>query len=133
MLNKCMVIGHLGADPEMRYTANGAAVTQFRIASSRAWNDTGSGEKREETEWFRVVTWGRLAEICAEHLAKGRLVYVEGRLQTRSWDDQQGQKRYTTELVAQEVKFLGGRGVSGGDVPEGGVSAPDLDPDDLPF
>ena len=140
MLNKCMVIGHLGADPEMRYTANGNAVTTFRVASSRNFNDA-SGERREETEWFRIVTWNRLAETCAQYLTKGRLVYVEGRLQTRSWDDQQGQKRYTTELIAQEVKFLGG-GRDGG-AGAGGFSSPgfatgpdnegDIDPDDLPF
>ncbi len=138
MLNKCMVIGHLGADPEMRYTANGSAVTTFRVASSRTFND-GGGERREETEWFRVVTWNRLAEICAQYLAKGRLVYVEGRLQTRSWDDQQGQKRYTTELIAEEVKFLGGRGDSApaaGFAPGFAVgpdSEGDVNPDDLPF
>lgn len=130
-----MVIGHLGADPEMRYTANGSAVTNFRVATSRTFND-GAGERKEETEWFRVVTWNKLAEICAQYLQKGRLVYVEGRLSTRSWEDQQGQKRYTTELVAQEVKFLGG-----GERNEGygtpGFAAPpredDIDPDDLPF
>lgn len=139
MLNKCMVIGHLGADPEMRYTANGSAVTTFRVATSRTFNDA-SGERREETEWFRVVTWNRLAELCAQYLTKGRLVYVEGRMQTRSWDDQQGQKRYSTELIAQEVKFLGGGRDSGSG---GGFSSPgfatgpdnegDIDPDDLPF
>lgn len=134
MLNKCMVIGHLGADPEMRYTANGSAVTNFRVATTRNW--TQDGEKREETEWFRVVTWNRLAETCAQYLAKGRLVYVEGHLQTRSWDDQQGQKRYATELVASEVKFLGGG--RGNDDPDGLPSRQvdsevDIDPDDLPF
>ena len=141
MLNKCMVIGHLGADPEMRYTANGSAVTTFRVASSRNFSDS-SGERREETEWFRVVTWDRLAEICAQYLTKGRLVYVEGRLQTRAWDDQQGQKRYTTELIAQEVKFLGGGrdgdgGGGGGSSSPGFATGPDnegdIDPDDLPF
>ncbi len=142
MLNKCMVIGHLGADPEMRYTANGSAVTTFRVASSRNFSDS-SGERREETEWFRVVTWNRLAEICAQYLTKGRLVYVEGRLQTRAWDDQQGQKRYTTELIAQEVKFLGGGRDGDGGGGGAGFSSPgfatgpdnegDIDPDDLPF
>ncbi len=141
MLNKCMVIGHLGADPEMRYTANGSAVTSFRVASSRNFTD-GSGERREETEWFRVVTWNRLAETCAQYLTKGRLVYVEGRLQTRQWDDQQGQRRYTTELIAETVRFLGG-GRDGGGSSEGGFASPgfatgpdnegDIDPDDLPF
>ncbi|GMU40408.1 MAG: hypothetical protein AMXMBFR23_12740 [Chloroflexota bacterium] len=140
MLNKCMIIGHLGADPEMRYTANGNAVTTFRVATSRSYSDS-SGERREETEWFRVVTWNRLAEICAQYLTKGRQVYVEGRLQTRSWDDQQGQKRYMTELIAEEVKFLGGRGDSGpgggGGFAPGFAVGPDtegdIDPDDLPF
>ncbi|MDO9443682.1 MAG: single-stranded DNA-binding protein [Dehalococcoidia bacterium] len=141
MLNKCMIIGHLGADPEMRYTANGNAVTTFRVATSRSYNDS-SGERREETEWFRVVTWNRLAEICAQYLTKGRQVYVEGRLQTRSWDDPQGQKRYMTELIAEEVKFLGGRGDSGPGGGGGGFapgfavgpdSEGDIDPDDLPF
>lgn len=128
-----MVIGNLGADPEMRYTANGSAVTEFRVATSRRYTDS-SGERKEETEWFRVITWNRLAELCAQYLAKGRLVYVEGRLQTRSWDDQEGTKRYTTELVASEVKFLsdGGNhaapGFSAGPSSEG-----DIDPDDLPF
>lgn len=144
MYQQVTIIGHLGADPEMRYTANGSAVTNFRVATSRSWSDQ-SGEKREETEWFRIVAWNRLAEICAQYLVKGRLVFVQGRLQTRSWEDQQGQKRYTTELFAQEVKFLGGASGSGG---SGGFSTPgfaaapsgadlvgggDIDPDDLPF
>ncbi|MDA1010179.1 MAG: single-stranded DNA-binding protein [Chloroflexi bacterium] len=139
MLNKCMVIGHLGADPEMRYTANGSAVTTFRVATSRNFTD-GSGERREETEWFRVVTWNRLAETCAQYLTKGRLVYVEGRLQTRQWDDQQGQRRYTTELIAETVRFLGGgrdSGSGGGFASPGFATGPDnegdIDPDDLPF
>lgn len=139
MLNKCMVIGHLGRDPEMRYTANGSAVTTFSVATSRRY--TSNGEQREETEWFNVVTWNRLAETCAQYLTKGRLVYVEGRLQTRSWDDQQtGQKRYRTELIAEEVKFLGGGrdggGGAGGFAPGMAVgpdSEGDIDPDDLPF
>ena len=139
MLNKCMVIGHLGADPEMRYTANGDAVTNFNVATSRRYTTAG-GERREETEWFRVVTWRRLAETCAQYLSKGRLVYVEGRIQTRSYDGQDGQKRYITELVAEEVKFLGGR--DSGPGPEGGYTAGvpvgadaegDIDADDLPF
>ena len=142
MLNKAMVIGHLGADPEMRYTANGNAVTTFNVATSRQFSGP-DGERREETEWFRVVTWNRLAETCSQYLTKGRLVYVEGRMQTRSWDGQDGQKRYTTELIAQEVKFLGGREGGGGGVAGGGrysaglpvgVDAEgDVEPDDLPF
>jgi len=140
VLNKCMVIGHLGRDPEMRYTANGSAVTTFSVATSRRY--TSNGEQREETEWFNVVTWNRLAETCAQYLQKGRLVYVEGRLQTRSWDDQAtGQKRYRTELIAEEVKFLGGGrdggGGGGGGFAPGMAVGPDregdIDPDDLPF
>ena len=137
MLNKCMVIGNLGADPEMRYTANGNAVTTFNVATSRRFTDN-SGERREETEWFRVVTWNRLAETCAQYLTKGRQVYVEGRLQTRSWEGQDGQKRYTTELIAEEVKFLGNRGqeeapVFAPGLPVGADAQGDVDPDDLPF
>lgn len=128
MLNKAMVIGHLGADPEMRYTANGNAVTTFSVASSHTY--TREGERKEETEWFRVVTWNRLAESCSQYLAKGRLVYVEGRLQTRSWEAQDGQKRYTTELIAQEVKFLGGARQASDDVPERDVED---DGSEMPF
>lgn len=127
MLNKAMVIGHLGADPEMRYTANGNAVTTFSVASSQSF--TRDGERKEQTEWFRVVTWNKLAESCSQYLAKGRLVYVEGRLQTRSWEGQDGQKRYTTELIAQEVKFLGGARTSD-DVPEREVED---DGSEMPF
>jgi single-strand DNA-binding protein len=104
-LNKAMIIGNLGRDPEMRYTANGQAVTQFTVAVNRNYKDS-SGEWKEETEWFRVVAWGPLAERTAEYLRKGRKVYVEGRLQTRSWEGQDGQKRYTTELIASTVTAL---------------------------
>ena len=104
-LNKAMIIGNLGRDPEMRYTATGQAVTQFTVAVNR--NFRGSdGNWQEETEWFRVVAWGPLAERTAENLRKGRKVYVEGRLQTRQWEDKEGQKRYTTELVANQVTSL---------------------------
>lgn len=138
MLNKCMIIGNLGADPEMRYTANGAAVTTFRVATTRSFTGP-DGQRRDETEWFSVVTWNRLAETCAQYLQKGRQVYVEGRMQTRSWDDQAtGQKRYRTELIAETVKFLGGRdgGGGGGFAPGMAVGADsegDIDPDELPF
>src|SRR5512140_1889614 len=104
-LNKAMIIGNLGRDPEMRYTANGQAVTQFTVAVNRNFKDA-SGEWKEETEWFRVVAWGPLAERTAEHLRKGRKVYVEGRLQTRQWEGQDGQKHYTTELIANTVTGL---------------------------
>jgi single-strand DNA-binding protein len=104
-LNKVMIIGNLGRDPEMRYTGSGQAVTQFTVAVNRNYKDP-SGEWKEETEWFRVVAWGALAERTAEYLRKGRKVYVEGRLQTRQWEGQDGQKRYTTELIANTVTAL---------------------------
>jgi len=104
-LNKAMIIGNLGRDPEMRYTPSGQPVTQFTVAVNRNYKD-GNGDWQEETEWFRVVAWGPLAERTAEYLRKGRKVYVEGRLQTRQWEDQSGQKRYTTELVANTVTPL---------------------------
>ena len=104
-LNKAMIIGNLGRDPEMRYTPNGQAVTQFTVAVNRNYKGQ-SGEWQEETEWFRVVVWGQQAERAAEYLRKGNKVYIEGRLQTRQWEDQSGQKRYTTELVANQVTNL---------------------------
>ncbi|MGO9179614.1 MAG: single-stranded DNA-binding protein [Candidatus Limnocylindrales bacterium] len=104
-LNKCMIIGNLGRDPEMRYTPSGQAVTQFTVAVNRNFKGA-NGDWQEETEWFRVVAWGPLAERAAEYLRKGRKVYVEGRLQTRQWEDREGQKRSTTELVAQTVTAL---------------------------
>ena len=107
-LNKCMIIGNLGRDPEMRYTPGGQAVTQFTVAVNRNYKGA-NGEWQEETEWFRVVAWGPLAERTAGYLRKGRKVYVEGRLQTRQWEDREGQKRYTTELVAQTVTPLDAR------------------------
>ncbi|MBU4485182.1 single-stranded DNA-binding protein [bacterium] len=105
-INKVILVGNLGADPEKRYTGSGAAVTTMNIATTDVWNDKG-GERQEKTEWHRIVVWGKQAETCAEYLAKGRQVYVEGRLQTRQWEDKEGNKRYTTEIVAQTVKFLG--------------------------
>jgi single-strand DNA-binding protein len=106
-LNKVMLIGHLGADPEMRYTPNGRAVTTFRIAVSRTWKDPNTGEQQQDTQWVRVVTWAQLAEFCARYLARGRQVYVEGRLQTRTWDTPDGSRRFITEVVAQDVILLG--------------------------
>ena len=103
MLNKCMVIGNLGRDPEMRYTPNGNAVTEFSVASNRQYT-TADGERRDDTEWFNIVTWGRLAETCSQYLSKGRQVYVEGRMSTRSWDGECGKKHYRTELVAETVR-----------------------------
>lgn len=108
-LNKVMIIGRLGTDPELRYTSNGNAVTTFRVASCRQWKDS-NGELREETEWFSIVTWNKLAEICYHHLTKHARVYLEGRLQTRSWEDQQtGCTRYKTEIVANDMIMLDSR------------------------
>jgi single-strand DNA-binding protein len=107
-LNKVMLIGRLGRDPEMRYTPSGRPVTTFSLATSRSWN-TSEGERRTETEWFNVVAWGSLAEICKQYLIKGQQVYVEGRLQTRHWEDGDGNKHSTTEIVANEMIMLGER------------------------
>ncbi len=107
-LNKVMIIGHLGRDPEMRYTPSGRPVTTFTVATSRSWN-TVDGERHTETEWFNIVAWGNLAEICKQYLTKGQQVYIEGRLQTRKWDDKDGNRHYTTEVVAQEMMMLGDR------------------------
>jgi single-strand DNA-binding protein len=104
-LNKAMVIGYVGRDPEMRYMPSGRPVTSFSVGATRTWTDS-EGERREETEWFNVVAWGKLAEICKEYLCKGRYVYVEGRMQTRSWEDQAGKKCFRTELVAREMIML---------------------------
>jgi len=104
-LNRVQLTGHLGADPEMRYTAQGSAVTTFRVASNRTWRDK-DGNPHEETEWFRVVAWDKLAELCNQYLAKGSRVYVEGRIQTRKWTDPDGRERYTTEIIAQDIIFL---------------------------
>jgi single-strand DNA-binding protein len=154
-LNKCMIIGNLGRDPEMRYTPSGQAVTQFTVATNRRWQT--NGEWQEETEWFRVVVWGQQAERTAERLRKGHKVYVEGRIQTRQWEDQTGNKRYTTELIANQVTSLERRErdedapfpddrPGGGDRPSGGSDRPsggsesrppaaggEDDFDDLPF
>src|SRR5690606_36370736 len=107
-LNKVIIIGYVGRDPEMRYTPSGRPVTSFSVATSRTWV-SAEGERREETEWFNVVAWGNLAEICKAHLTKGQQVYVEGRLQTRGWEDEDGKKHFRTELVASEMILLGDR------------------------
>lgn len=108
-VNKVIIIGHLGKDPEVRYTPSGQAVANFSLATTENWNDK-QGQKQEKTEWHRIVAWGKTAELAGEYLAKGRQVYVEGKLQTRQWDDRDGNKKYTTEIVAQNITFLGGRG-----------------------
>jgi single-strand DNA-binding protein len=107
-LNKVMIIGYLGRDPELRYTPSGRPVASFSVATSRTWTSS-DGERREETEWFNVVAWGNLAEICKTHLIKGQQVYIEGRLQTRGWEDDNGTRHYRTELVANEMILLGDR------------------------
>jgi single-strand DNA-binding protein len=112
-INKVILIGNLGGDPEVKYTAGGSAVTNVTIATSENWKDKTTGENQERTEWHRVVFFGKLAEIAGEYLKKGSQVYVEGRLQTRKWQDKEGQDRYTTEIVANEMQMLGGRGGGG--------------------
>lgn len=112
-VNKAILVGNLGRDPELRYTQNGQAVANFTLATSENWTDKG-GEKIERTEWHRIVVWGKLGELCAQYLAKGRTAYVEGRIQTREWEDKDGNKRHTTEINAQTVQFLGGPKGDGG-------------------
>ncbi len=142
-VNKVILVGNLGADPDTRYMPSGAAVTNIRIATSESWKDKQTGEQQERTEWHNIAFFGRLAEIAAEYLRKGSQVYVEGRLRTRKWQDQQGNDRYTTEVIANEMQMLGGKGGGGMSAPAtssraagGQSSAPapadDFD-DDIPF
>ena len=144
-VNKVILVGNLGNDPEMRHTPSGAGVCEFRLATNESWNDK-NGQRQERTEWHRIVVWGRKAEVCSKYLSKGRQVFVEGRLRTRSWEDKEGNKRYTTEIVANDVQFLGGGGGGGGGrgsaSPEGGAGGeePPADfggfggqDDDIPF
>ena len=140
-INKVILIGRLGSDPEVRYTPSGVAVANFNIATSEEWKDKDSGEKRERTEWHRIVAWRRLGEICEEYPSKGKQVYVEGRLQTRDWEDKDGIKRYTTEIVANQMLMLGSRDSSDGGRPQGGMGggfqgapgASGPEDDDIPF
>ncbi len=145
-VNKVILVGKLGADPEVRYTSGGSAVATFSIATNERWSDKNTGEKQERTEWHRIVAWGRLGEICGEYLSKGKQVYIEGRLQTRSWDDRDGNKRYTTEVVAASMVMLGSPTGSGraaedfpeSDAPRGKKNTPHgqkntPDDDDIPF
>jgi single-strand DNA-binding protein len=135
-LNKVMVIGHLGKDPEMRYTPSGRPVTTFTVAVSRSWN-TADGERRTETEWFNIVAWGNLAEICKQYLYKGQQVYIEGRLQTRRWEDKEGQKHTSVEVVANEMMMLGDRRDNSNQAQESeqgeDQSEPIADEDEFPF
>jgi len=118
-VNKVILIGNLGRDPEVRYTPNGNAVCNVSVATTRSWKNKDSGDKVEETEWHRVVFYDRLAEIAGEYLKKGRSVYVEGRLKTRKWQDKEGKDNYTTEIIAEEMKMLGGREGMGAGSEEG--------------
>ncbi len=123
-VNKVILLGNVGGDPELRYTPSGAGVANFSIATNESWTDKNSGERQERTEWHRIVAWGRLAEICNQYLRKGSKVYIEGRLQTRSWEGQDGQRRYTTEIVANEMQMLDSRDDSGGPpASDGGYAA----------
>lgn len=139
-INKVILVGRLGKDPEVRYTPSGDAVANFNIATSETWKDKNTGEKQERTEWHRIVAWRKLGEICGEYLSKGRQVYVEGKLQTRSWE-KDGVTRYSTEIVASDVQFLGERGSnasgpSGGDTSspgDTGMPGPPPEDDDIPF
>ena len=141
-VNKVILVGNLGKDPDMKYTASGAAIVNITVATSESWNDKQSGEKVEKTEWHRVVAFGKLAEIMGEWLKKGSQVYIEGKLQTRKWQDQSGADRYTTEVVAQDMQMLGSKG--GGEKPQdSGFRKPapqqeaakqdDFADDDIPF
>ena len=111
-VNKVILVGRLGQNPEVRYTPSGAAVANFSVATNESWTDK-SGQKQERTEWHRVVVWGKLAELCSQYLSKGRQCYVEGRLQTRQWQDKDNQTKYTTEVQAQTIQFLGGNASAG--------------------
>lgn len=140
-INKVIVVGNLGQDPDTRYMPSGGAVTNFTVATNESWKDKATGEQKDRTEWHKVAMFGRLAEIGAEYLRKGSQVYIEGKLRTRKWQDKDGNDRYTTEIVADEMQMLGGRG--GGSAPMGGDPGPaseapsqsssnDFD-DDIPF
>ena len=144
-VNKVILVGRLGRDPELKYTANGVPFCRFSMATDDVWNDKSSGERQERTEWHNIVAWDRLAEICNQYLTKGKLVYIEGALQTREWDDQEGNKRKTTEIRARDMVLLGspGENTGGGQrrpVPEAAGAAPAAAPststitdDDIPF
>jgi single-strand DNA-binding protein len=138
-VNKVILIGNLGGDPELRSTPGGTSVASFTLATNESWTDK-DGTKQERTEWHRIVVWSRLAEICGQYLRKGSQVYIEGRLQTRSWEDKQGNQRKTTEIVARDMQMLGARSEGNGARSEAGAGTPDfaaatvkIEDDDLPF
>ena len=142
-INKVILVGNLGADPETRYMPSGSAVTNLSIATSESWKDKQTGEQKDRTEWHKVAMFNRLAEIAAEYLRKGSQVYIEGKLRTRKWQDRDGNDRWTTEVVADEMQMLGGRGGGGGSAPMSSDSRPSSSPapqpgpddfdDDIPF
>jgi single-strand DNA-binding protein len=147
-VNKVILVGRLGKDPELKYTASGTPFCRFSMATDDVWNDKGSGERQERTEWHNIVAWDRLAEICNQYLTKGKLVYIEGSLQTREWDDQEGNKRKTTEIRARDMVMLSGgagegsgggqrRAASaegmGGGTPASAASTSTITDDDIPF
>ncbi|MBF0492505.1 MAG: single-stranded DNA-binding protein [Deltaproteobacteria bacterium] len=140
-VNKVILVGNLGSDPEVKYTPSGSAVANFTMATHERWKDA-SGQDQEKTEWHRIVVWGKQAENCGQYLSKGRSAYIEGRLQTREWTDKEGNKRYTTEVVAQTVQFLGSAPGAGGErsksyesapAPKAKVAAAVAGEDDIPF
>ena len=137
-VNKVILVGNLGRDPEVRYTRNGTAVATLNIATTETWTDK-NGQRQDRTEWHRVVAWSKLAEIAKEYLSKGRQVYIEGKLQTRSWDDRDGNKRYTTEVKADQMLMLGGRGEGGAKEEQEPPPGPEVEEpfeateDDVPF
>ena len=135
-VNKVILVGHLGAEPELRVTSSGTPVCNMRLATNHSFTDK-DGNRQEQTSWHRVVTWGKQGETCHAHLSKGRQVYIEGRIQNRSWDDKDGNKRYTTEVVSHQVVFLGGRTGGGGPPPPPSslpAPPPSREPDDdIPF
>jgi single-strand DNA-binding protein len=146
-VNKVILVGRLGKDPELKYTASGTPFCRFSIATSDVWNDKASGERQEKTEWHNIVVWDRLAEICNQYLTKGKQVYIEGALQTREWDDQEGIKRKITEIRARDMVMLGSaqegaagqrravaaEGVGGGSVSASNTSTSTITDDDIPF
>ncbi len=144
-VNKAIIVGTLGQDPEVRYTASGSAVANISVATNESWRDKATGEAQERTEWHRIVMFGKLAEIAQQYLKKGSQAYFEGRIQTRKWQDQSGNDRYSTEIVANEMQMLGGRGGGGAPMDSGGQSQSQSKPapaetapmddgfDDIPF
>jgi single-strand DNA-binding protein len=135
MLNKVMIIGNLGADPELRTTTNGTGVCELRMATNESWFDKASNERKQRVEWHRVIVWGKSGENCAKYLSKGSKAFVEGRIQTREWQDKDGNKRYTTEIVANSVQFLSTKGSAGGGshAPSGGGGSQPFDDSEIPF